>query len=185
MSNEKYIVFDVETPNGNNDRMSAIGVCIVENGRITGDFNTLINPETHFDYNNITLTGITPAMVMKAPKFPEVWKALEPVFNGGILIAHNAPFDMGVLAKCLAGYGINWKNEAEYACTVRMSRACFPAFPNHKLNTMCSCLDIDLLHHNAGSDSIACGKVLLACMERGIDVKKYVKKYNMRRFDKY
>ena len=30
----KYIVFDVETPNRYNNRMSAIGISIVENGKI-------------------------------------------------------------------------------------------------------------------------------------------------------
>ena len=30
----KYIVFDVETPNRYNNRMSAIGTSIVENGKI-------------------------------------------------------------------------------------------------------------------------------------------------------
>lgn len=29
----KYIVFDVETPNRYNNRMSAIGISIVENGK--------------------------------------------------------------------------------------------------------------------------------------------------------
>ena len=31
----KYIVFDVETPNAKNDRMSSIGIAVVENGEIT------------------------------------------------------------------------------------------------------------------------------------------------------
>ena len=34
----RYIVFDVETPNCNNDRMSAIGITIVEEGKIIGSF---------------------------------------------------------------------------------------------------------------------------------------------------
>ena len=182
MSNRKFVVFDVETPNGNNDRMSAIGVCIVENGKVIGDFNTLINPQTYFAHDNIALTGITPEMVEKAPAFPEVWKALAPVFESGVLVAHNASFDMGVLAKCLAAYKIPWKSEAEYACTVRMSRACFPESPNHRLNTMCEHLNIDLVHHHAGSDSIACGKILIECIEKGVDLQKYIKKYDMNRF---
>ena len=31
----RFIVFDVETPNRYNNRMSAIGICVVESGRIT------------------------------------------------------------------------------------------------------------------------------------------------------
>ncbi len=41
----RYVVFDVETPNRYNSRMSAIGICVVEGGRITEDFHSLIDPE--------------------------------------------------------------------------------------------------------------------------------------------
>ena len=30
----RYIAFDVETPNSRNDRMSSIGIAVVEDGRI-------------------------------------------------------------------------------------------------------------------------------------------------------
>ena len=59
---ERYIAFDVETPNYANDRMSAIGITVVENGVIVDEIATLVNPESHFDYFNIQLTGITPEM---------------------------------------------------------------------------------------------------------------------------
>ena len=59
----RYIAFDVETPNYANDRMSAIGVTVVENGEIVGTYDTLVNPETYFDSFNVRLTGITPEMV--------------------------------------------------------------------------------------------------------------------------
>ena len=38
---DKYVVFDVETPNSFNDRMSAIGIVVVEDGRIVEEFSTL------------------------------------------------------------------------------------------------------------------------------------------------
>ena len=50
---ERYIAFDVETPNYANDRMSAIGVAVVERGGIADAFDTLVNPETHFDRFNV------------------------------------------------------------------------------------------------------------------------------------
>ena len=34
----KYVCFDVETPNLKNDRMSAIGVCVVDDGVIVSEF---------------------------------------------------------------------------------------------------------------------------------------------------
>jgi len=40
---DRVVAFDVETPNNANDRMSAIGITVVENGVITREMNTLIN----------------------------------------------------------------------------------------------------------------------------------------------
>ena len=58
--NGRYIAFDVETPNYANDRMSAIGIAVVEDGRIAQEFYSLINPETYFNRFHMDLTGITP-----------------------------------------------------------------------------------------------------------------------------
>ena len=103
---DRYIAFDVETPNWANDRMSAIGIAVIEDGEIAGEFYTVVDPETYFDRFNIELTGITPEMAADSPAFPEVWHEIEPIMSSGLLVAHNAPFDMSVLAKCLRGYGI-------------------------------------------------------------------------------
>ena len=67
---ERYIAFDVETPNYANNRMSAIGVSVIEDGTIVDEFYSLVNPEARFDRFNIDLTGITPgAAAMPARRF--------------------------------------------------------------------------------------------------------------------
>lgn len=176
--NHRYIVFDVETPNCRNDRMSAIGVAVVENGEIVRKFDTLVNPECHFDAFNIQLTGITPEAAAAAPTFPQLWTFLQPIFDRGILIAHNAPFDMGVLGKCLRDYGILWKDTADYACTCRMGKCCHPELPNHKLNTMCTALGIPLDHHRAGSDAEACAALLCGYLRRGANIENHLRRYD-------
>ncbi|MCR5602199.1 MAG: exonuclease, partial [Lachnospiraceae bacterium] len=110
----RYIAFDVETPNRYNNRMSAIGISVIENGAITEEFFSYVNPETYFDFFNIRLTGIDKYTVADAPSFPELWPKIEPVMSSGIIVAHNAVFDMGVLKKCLNDYGIQWKNMVKY-----------------------------------------------------------------------
>ena len=82
---ERYIAFDVETPNCANDRMSAIGITVIEDGVIVDDFYSLVNPEARFDYFNVQLTGITPEMAEKAPTFSELWAELEPLMSGGMI----------------------------------------------------------------------------------------------------
>ncbi len=175
---DRFIVFDVETPNSRNDRMSAIGVSVIHKGEIVEEFSTLVDPETYFARFNIELTGITPAMAAEGPRFPELWEKLRPTFESGILAAHFAPFDLSVLGRCLEGYGISWKPYVRYVCTVVMGRACYPELPNHKLNTLCAYRDIPLNHHDAGSDSHGAAELLLDYMRRGLDIGRYIRTYN-------
>ena len=172
----KYIVYDVETPNRYNDRMSAIGITVIEDGVITGSFFSYVNPETHFDYFNTKLTGIDEDTVRYAPTFPELWEEIEPVMSSGILVAHNAVFDMGVLKKCMRDYKVEWRRSAPYCCTVQIGRRLLPTI-SHRLNDMCCYYGIELDHHKADSDSRAAAEILLRYMKAGADVEAFVKKY--------
>lgn len=176
----KIIVFDVETPNRLNDRMSAIGVTVLEDGVITKAYDTLVNPETFFDWFNVRLTGISEERVQDAPTFPEVWETLEPVFSEGLLAAHNAVFDLGVLGSCLRAYGIEWKPYVRYLCTVQMGRRLLPGI-SHKLDAMCGYYGIPLDHHRAGSDSRACAEILTRYFEAGADVRQHIRTYSFRK----
>lgn len=178
---QRYVVFDVETPNSHNDRMSAIGITVVEDGCVADSFYSLVNPDAHFDPFNIQLTGITPAMVEDQPNFAELWQKIEPMMNSGLLVAHNARFDMSVLAKCLSAYEIQWHPYAYYTCTCEMGRACYPELEHHKLNTLCDYLSIKLDHHDAGSDSLAAAKLLLNYMNNGMNVDEFIYNYDFQR----
>ena len=48
-----YIVFDVETPNRANDRMSAIGITAIKDSKIVANYFSLVDPEAHFDYKEL------------------------------------------------------------------------------------------------------------------------------------
>ena len=174
----KYAVFDVETPNAKNDRMSSIAVLVIENGKITDRFYTLVNPETYFNAFNVSLTGITPEAVIDAPKFNEIWGRLSELFDGATLVAHNAPFDMSVLSKCLSFYGIRWKSEVTYVCTCQMARRILPELPSKRLNCLCDYFGIELDHHNAESDTSACAEILLRYINMGEDPMRFAKFYS-------
>ncbi len=174
----RYIAFDVETPNRYNNRMSAIGISVVEDGRIVDSFFSLVDPEQPFDRFNTQLTGIDSEAVAGAPTFDGLWPRIEPLLSSGILVAHNAPFDMGVLKKCLRAYGIEWRAQAPAVCTVRMGRRLLPDV-SHRLNDMCAYYGIDLRHHRADSDSRACALLLLRYMESGADPGRFVQYFAM------
>jgi len=174
----RYIAFDVETPNRLNHRMSAIGIAVAEDGAIVEEFYSLVDPETDFDPFNTWLTGISEESVKDAPTFPELWPKIEGLLSGGVLVAHNATFDLGVLRRCLDDYDIAWKKSVPYLCTVQMGRRILPGI-SHKLDAMSQYFGIELDHHHAGSDSRACAEILLRYLRMGAEEKDYLRWYSM------
>lgn len=172
----RFVVFDVETPNRANDRMSAIGITIIENGAIAEEFYSLVNPEERFDAFNVQLTGIDENAVNDAPRFPELWENIAPLMESGVLVAHNAPFDLSVLGHCLSDYGIEWRKSVRYLCTVRIGRKLLPDM-RHSLDVMCRHYGIPLQHHQAASDSRACAEILLRYARDGADLGAFVRTY--------
>ena len=170
----RYVCFDVETPNAGNDRMSAIGITVVDDGVVTGEFFSYVNPEEPFDDFNTRLTGISAETVADAPTFRELWPRIRELMSSGVLVAHNAPFDLGVLKKCLSDYGILWRKSVPYVCTVRIGRKILPEI-GHRLDEMCRHYEIELDHHKADSDSRACAEILIRYMQSGVKIHEYKK----------
>ncbi len=175
----KYVVFDVETPNAKNDRMSSIGVVIIENGKLSKKFYSLVNPETYFNGFNVALTGISAESVADTPSFPQIFAKIKPHIDGAILVAHNASFDMSVLSKCLSAYGIFWRDSVDYVCTCKMARRILPELPSRKLNCLCDYFGIELDHHNALSDAMAAAKILLEYEKLGFSAEAFAKSYSL------
>ena len=175
---ERYVAFDVETPNAANNRMSAIGIAVIEDGALRSSFSSLIDPEVHFDPFNTWLTGISEESVRHAPNFAALWSTIGPLLESGILLAHNATFDLRVLACCLDAYGIDMPRYLRYGCTVQMGRSCYPELQNHKLDTLCRYRGIELDHHKADSDSLACAKLLLDYEKSGLEPRRFLRCYD-------
>ena len=137
--------------------MSAIGITVIENGKIISEYYSLVNPEQRFDYFNVKLTGISSRMVKNEKTFPEIWEEIRETMESGLLTAHNASFDMGVLGKCLRDYGIDWKEEVPYICTCQIGKRHLPD-QGHKLDELCSYYNIALNHHHADRKGPALSK---------------------------
>lgn len=87
---------------------------------------------------------------------------MKPCFKENkLIVAHNLPFDQGVLNGCLDYYEIE-RPHFQTLCTVQSSRRLLTELPNHKLNTVCDHFGINLEnHHHALDDSNACATILL------------------------
>ena len=146
---------------------------------ILAEYDFLVDPQEPFDPFNVALTGLSPDTVRGQPTFAQLWPTIAPILESGLLVAHNAPFDMAVLAKCLRHYGIRWHSCVPYACTCQMSRRLLPHLPNHRLDTLCTYLNVDLDHHRAGSDSRACGEILLHHLRSGAQTTPFIRIYDL------
>lgn len=159
---ENYAVFDVETPNQRNDSICSIGIIHVADSIIVNSHEYLVNPEASFGQRNIDIHHIIPSMIKDAPLFPVVWNQIEHYFTNGIVVAHNAHFDLTVLAKTLQRYDIPVP-DMYYICTCTLARKHIAkeAYGCHKLNALCDGMGITLeRHHNALCDALACKALL-------------------------
>lgn len=158
-TNETRIVaVDVETPNGRDAAICQIGIVVAEYGEIVKTESYLVDPEVPFDPVNISIHGITPAAVSGAPNFPTLWPRIAEYFTGSVVVAHNAAFDLGMIADTLERYGIPVP-PITYCCTVQMARRRFAreTYGSYRLDTLCVAFDIPLeSHHDALCDALAC-----------------------------
>jgi DNA polymerase III subunit epsilon len=167
---------DIETPNEKNDKVCSLGIIAIKDNQILLSKNFLINPDCTFCDNNIKIHGINPAMVIDMPKFPEVWEEVKPFFTNGIVVAHNALFDIPVICKTLSFYGINIP-DIYYFCTMQYSKQC-----NHlsnKLADLCSEYGIELiLHHNALHDALACKNLFYKFYDKfNFNIDSHIRQY--------
>lgn len=79
------------------DRLIEVAVLKTRGLEEVDRFTSLINPQRPLDPGAMAVNGITPAMVFHAPTFPQVLSHLHPFLTGTIIVAHNAPFDLGFL----------------------------------------------------------------------------------------
>lgn len=163
---DNFIAIDFETANKYRSSACSIGVVIVNNGKITKEWSSFIKPEPFFfSYWSTAIHGITPDMVAEAPVFEDIWSQIDSWFiSCDAIVAHNAPFDMGVLHACLERAQI-----ASYLpdsiCTYRLARKKLPFLRNHKLNTVSEYFQIPLNHHDALSDARATAELMLRLSE--------------------
>ncbi len=178
---EKFVCIDVEMPNGESNRISAIGLSVFENGVLTKQFYSLVNPETWFQPYVVRLIGITPEMVKDAPNFAELWPTIEPLLADSILAAHGAGNDLKALGRCLRHYKIPWHTEVPYICTVEACTSLYPQRQGYSLDVLCEDFGIPLEHHHALSDAVACGRLLLHCLNDGLDPESCIKQFDLMR----
>ncbi len=158
----EFVVFDLETTGAKTPpcRITEIGAYKIKNGKIAGEFQTLINPETPIPPFITQLTGISDTMVRNAPRFSDVAEKFLEFIDDSVLVAHNAHFDMRFLNHEIGRMYENYRMGNPHLCTVHLSRRLLPNLANHRLHTVAEHFAIYIKNrHRAADDAFATANI--------------------------
>jgi len=165
-----FVVVDLETTGGASvtDSITEIGAVKVRAGEVLGEFATLVDPGMPITPFVSVLTGITDRMVAAAPSMTSVLPSFLEFAAGAVLVAHNAPFDIGFLKAACARQERSWPGPAVLDTAVLARRVLTrDEVPNCKLSTLASYFRAATTpNHRALSDARATVDVLHALIGR-------------------
>lgn len=152
-----YAVIDCETTGLNirkNDRIIEIAVVLLdENFRITGMYETILNPER--DLGLVSMHGIDGLIASEGSSFLKIMPSLSSLLHDRVIVGQNVQFDTGMFE-----FEYNKQNiKPDFGLaidTIQIAKSLNLRVSNYKLQTLCNYFNIPLVDsHQAMSDAIA------------------------------
>ncbi len=161
----EFIVFDIETTglNSNFCGITEIGAVRIEGGEVIDRFSTFVNPGMPIPANIVALTGITDEMVADAPDTYTALTDFLEYIGDSVLVAHNAKFDMGFIARKCEECGLRFENDS--IDSIAIAKIVLPELKSYKLNKLADYYKIPLKHHRAVNDAECTAKILMKFFE--------------------
>lgn len=162
-----YVVIDFETTglSPETDEIIEIGMIKFADGDEPECYHSLVNPGRNISTRISELTGLANNDLKNAPHIQDIIYDIFQFIDDNILVAHNAPFDVGFLAAAYRKVGIS--ATIYYIDTVALARRAFPGLSNYKLCTLASTLSLGKeQEHRALSDVALANALLQKCVKR-------------------
>ncbi len=161
---EVVAVIDFETTGlspDHGDRATEIAAVIVQDGKIVDRYQSLMNAGVRIPQFITELTGITDAMIRKAPPAADVMRDVSDFVGDTPLVAHNASFDRKFWDAELKR--IQRNRRQEFACSMLVARRIFPQAPSHKLGALIEFarLSVTGRYHRALADAEMAASLLV------------------------
>ncbi len=153
---EIEIVLDTETTglDYTRERLVEFAAVRLENGKITDEFQTLINPEQHIRKSSMAIHGITQEMVEDAPTEAEIMPKILEFIGDYPIVAHNAIFDYSFLNEAKIRV-TGEKMENPRIDTQMMFKEIAPELESHGLEALTQRFNVELNnHHRAMADTM-------------------------------
>jgi DNA polymerase-3 subunit epsilon len=163
-----FTAIDFETANSSGASACSVGLVKVRDGRVVDRAYWLLRPpfpHDEFAEWNVRIHGITPAMVAEAPSWGDQLPAFREFAEDDWLVAHNAGFDMGVIAKSTEAFALDVPNHS-YLCSVQIARKTY-VLDSYRLPVAAMAAGFeDFSHHNALDDALACAAIVVHAAKR-------------------
>jgi DNA polymerase III subunit epsilon len=159
-----FVAFDTETTGLGEAHLVEVAAVKFKGGAVLDEFCTLVNPGCHIPSYVAAIHGITDRMVANAPRAAHVLPKFQSFVEGAILVAHNASFDIKVIAAELYRSRLPIR-EREALDTCRIARRVLRGMPNHRLDTLAAHLGISRRpQHRALADALAVVEIFDCCL---------------------
>lgn len=138
----------------------------IEEGQISGQYNTYLNPDAPIPPFIQELTGINEETVKDAPSFQEEAFRFNEWLKDAVFVAHNVTFDLTFLNGELTAAG-SPAFDGLVIDTVELAKIVFPASDSYKLGDLSE--QFQLNHgqkHRADSDAYATAELFIKLVER-------------------
>ena len=158
----RFTVVDVETTGlhpAAGDRVCEIALLQIQGGRELARLESLVNPQRPVRPEAMQVNGIRDHMLTNAPVFPAVLAPVQALLKESVLVAHNAPFDIGFLRHefALAGQAFAPPPVVD---TLALAQAHYQ-FTHNSLEAIASTLGLpSTVRHRAMADVLTTWQVL-------------------------
>ncbi|WP_136707857.1 3'-5' exonuclease [Agromyces sp. H66] len=163
-----FTAIDFETANSSGASACSVGLVKVRDGRVVDREHWYIRPpfpHNEFSEWNIRIHGITPEMVADAPGWDVHLPALREFAGSDVLVAHNAGFDMGVIAKTTAAFGLEVP-DFRSLCSLQVARRTYH-LDSYRLPVAAMAAGFEgFSHHDALADAEACAAIIVHAAKR-------------------
>jgi DNA polymerase-3 subunit epsilon len=164
-----FCVIDLETTGGSpaDCAITEIGAVKLRGGECLGTFQTLVDPGCTIPPTITVLTGITDAMVCRAPRIDVVLPSLLEFIGGSVIVGHNVRFDVSFLQAALERHGRPPLQQQRVDTASLARRLLADEVPNCRLGTLADRLRLPHRPcHRALDDALATGDLLHVLIER-------------------
>lgn len=163
-----FTAIDFETANQYPESPCAVGLVKVRDGKIVDQIAMIFSPPPGYNWFsefNIKVHGIRPSDVDGGAEWHEALNIMLAFIGEDTLIAHNAPFDMGVL-RASAKVIQRELPDLNYLCSLAISRKVYN-LESYRLNAVAYAIGHEeFKHHDALADSDACARIIIHAANR-------------------